>query len=64
MPDPSRLVTIPSLDDATTAPDGCSTLYVLEPVPNLNGSINWSTETGPLRTVSRHSSLHTDIQVR
>jgi phytoene desaturase len=49
MPDPSRLVTIPSLDDATLAPDGCSTLYVLEPVPNLNGNINWATEAGPLR---------------
>lgn len=49
MPDPSRLVTIPSLDDSTTAPDGCSTLYVLEPVPNLNGSINWTTESQPLR---------------
>ena len=49
MPDPSRLVTIPSLDDSTLAPDGCSTLYVLEPVPNLNGSINWRTEAQPLR---------------
>jgi phytoene desaturase len=49
MPDPSRLVTVPSLDDPTLAPDGCSTLYVLEPVPNLNGKINWSTEAEPLR---------------
>jgi phytoene desaturase len=49
MPDPSRLVTVPSLDDPTLAPADCSTLYVLEPVPNLNGKINWSTETGPLR---------------
>jgi phytoene desaturase len=49
MPDPSRLVTIPSLDDSALAPDGCSTLYVLEPVPNLNGKINWSTEAGPMR---------------
>ena len=49
MPDPSRLVTIPSLDDSTLAPDGCSTLYVLEPVPNLNGSINWRAEAQPLR---------------
>ena len=49
MPDPSRLVTIPSLDDPTLAPDDCSTLYVLEPVPNLNGKINWSTEAKPLR---------------
>jgi phytoene desaturase len=49
MPDPSRLVTVPSLDDSTLAPTGCSTLYVLEPVPNLNGKINWFTEAGPLR---------------
>ena len=44
MPDPSRLVTIPSLDDPALAPDGCSTLYVLEPVPNLTGKIDWSIE--------------------
>jgi phytoene desaturase len=49
MPDPSRLVTVPSLDDPTLAPADCSTLYVLEPAPNLNGKINWSTEAGPLR---------------
>ena len=49
MPDPSRLVTVPSLDDPTLAPDGCATLYVLEPVPNLNGKINWSTEAAPIR---------------
>jgi phytoene desaturase len=49
MPDPSRLVTVPSLDDPTLAPDGCSTLYALEPVPNLNGRIDWSTEAGPMR---------------
>jgi phytoene desaturase len=49
MPDPSRLVTVPSLDDPTMAPTGCSTLYVLEPVPNLDGKINWLTETKALR---------------
>ena len=49
MPDPSRLVTIPSIDDPTLAPPGCSTLYVLEPVPNLNGKINWSAAAGPMR---------------
>jgi phytoene desaturase len=49
MPDPSRFVTIPSLDDPTLAPAGCSTMYVLEPVPNLNGKINWCTEAGQLR---------------
>jgi phytoene desaturase len=49
MPDPSRLVTLPSLDDSTIAPAGCSTLYVLEPAPNLNGTIDWATEAKPLR---------------
>jgi phytoene desaturase len=49
MPDPSRFVTIPSLDDSTLAPEDCSTLYVLEPVPNLTGKINWTTEARPMR---------------
>jgi phytoene desaturase len=59
MPDPSRLVTIPSLDDPTMAPTGCSTLYVLEPVPNLNSKINWSIEAEPLR-----ERLHTFLTER
>lgn len=45
MPDPSRLVTVPSLDDPSLAPPGCSTLYVLEPVPNLQGAVDWAAET-------------------
>ncbi len=49
MPDPSRLVTVPSLDEPSLAPPGCSTLYVLEPVPNLSGRIDWTTEAGPMR---------------
>jgi phytoene desaturase len=49
MPDPSRFVTIPSLDDPTLAPQGCCTMYVLEPVPNLNGKINWTTEARRMR---------------
>ena len=49
MPDPSRLVTVPSLDEPGLAPDGCSTFYVLEPVPNLNGTVDWRTEAGPMR---------------
>jgi phytoene desaturase len=49
MPEPSRLVTVPSLDDSSLAPDGSSTLYVLEPVPNLTGRIDWSQEAGPMR---------------
>jgi phytoene desaturase len=42
MPDPSILVTLHSLDDPTLAPPGCSTLYVLEPTPNLQGSVDWT----------------------
>ena len=44
MPDPSILVTLHSLDDASLAPDGCSSIYVLEPTPNLDGRIDWSAE--------------------
>lgn len=44
MADPSILVTVHSLDDPTAAPDGCSTLYVLEPTPNLDGRVDWSSE--------------------
>ena len=49
MPDPSRLVTAPSVDDPTLAPPGCSTLYVLEPVPNLSGSVDWVQEAPRMR---------------
>jgi len=44
MPDPSILVTLHSLDDPTLAPEGHSSLYVLEPTPNLDGRIDWSRE--------------------
>ncbi len=50
MRDPSRLVCIPSKDDASAAPEGHSTLFVLEPVPNLAvGQIDWNQERGPMR---------------
>lgn len=49
MSDPSRLVTVPSLDDPSAAPPGCSSLYVLEPVPNLNGRIDWSGHRDAMR---------------
>ncbi len=42
MPDPSVLVTLHSLDDPTLAPDGCTSLYALEPVPNLDGKLDWA----------------------
>lgn len=50
MRDPSRLVCVPSLDDDTAAPDGCHTLYVLEPTPNLQvGRIDWAQEAPRMR---------------
>ena len=36
----------PTATDATFAPPGCDSFYVLAPVPNLQGNINWSVE-GP-----------------
>jgi phytoene desaturase len=41
MRDPSMLVSVPSLDDPSRAPDGCSTIFALEPVPNLDGKVDW-----------------------
>ena len=49
MPDPSRLVSVPSLSDDSLAPAGHSVLYVLEPVPNLSGRVDWDTQRGPMR---------------
>ena len=44
MPDPSILVTLHSLDDRSLAPEGCSSIYVLEPTPNLDGRVDWKRE--------------------
>ena len=45
MPDPSLLVTVPTLDEPSMSPGpGRHVLYVLEPVPNLDGRVNWATE--------------------
>ena len=49
MPDPSRLVSVPSLTDPSLAPEGSSTLYVLEPVPHNGSGIDWDAEEGPMR---------------
>ncbi|MBA2625835.1 MAG: phytoene desaturase [Acidimicrobiia bacterium] len=50
MPDPSTLVTLHSRDDPSLAPEGCSTLYVLEPAPNLDGRVDWVAERDRVRT--------------
>ncbi|OWY62341.1 phytoene dehydrogenase, partial [cyanobacterium TDX16] len=44
MPDPSLLVSVPSLSTPDMAPEGGHALYVLEPVPNLDGQVDWSEE--------------------
>lgn len=49
MPDPSRLVTVPSLSEPGMAPEGHSSIYVLEPVPHLGARIDWRQEAPLLR---------------
>lgn len=44
MPDPSTLVTVGSHGDPTAAPKDSSTLFALEVVPNLDGSIDWTSD--------------------
>ena len=49
MPDPSILVTVPTVDDPGLAPDDSTVLYVLEPTPNLDGRIDWTAERSRFR---------------
>ena len=44
MPDPSLLITVPTLSDPDLAPPDRHILYVLEPTPHLGGHINWDRE--------------------
>ncbi len=55
MPDPSLLVSVPTVTEPALAPQGGSVLYVLEPVPNLDGSIDWRSERGRMRERLHHS---------
>jgi phytoene desaturase len=67
MPDPSILVTLHSLDDASLAPEGCSSIYVLEPTPNLDGRVDWAKErdriTDDLRRRVADLGYPTDVVV-
>ena len=49
MPDPSRLITVPSVSDPDAAPEGRTAMYVLEPVPHTGSGIDWATEGPALR---------------
>ena len=67
MPDPSLLVTLHSLDTPGLAPDGHSSLYVLEPTPNLDGKIDWSREreriVGDIKTKVGQLGYPTEVVV-
>jgi phytoene desaturase len=71
MQDPSRLVTVPSLTDPSLAPPGSTTLYVLEPVPNLYSKLDWRQQAEPMRDrlyafLRQHgypSQIHTERMV-
>ena len=39
----------PTATDKSFAPEGCESFYVLCPVPNLQGNINWESESKLLR---------------
>lgn len=50
MADPSRFVAVPTVTAPDAAPPGHHTLYVLEPVPNLQvGRIDWAVEGPKMR---------------
>jgi phytoene desaturase len=67
MPDPSILVTVPSIDTDGLAPCGCTALYVLEPAPNLDGRVDWVREREPfyedLRARVGALGYPTDVEV-
>jgi phytoene desaturase len=49
MPDPSTLVSVPTISEPTLAPPGGHVVYALEPVPNLDASLDWTRERGRVR---------------
>ncbi len=67
MPDPSILVSLQSIDDPALAPPGCTSMFVLEPTPNLDGKIDWSKErdriTSDLRSRVASLGYSTDVVI-
>lgn len=43
----SMYLHVPSRTDAGMAPEGCESMYVLVPVPNLEANVDWSTMARP-----------------
>jgi phytoene desaturase len=46
MPDPSIMVTVQSQGDPSLAPEGCTAISALEPMPNLDGKLDWASHGG------------------
>jgi phytoene desaturase len=47
----------PTATDASLAPPGCDAFYVLSPVPNLQGEVDWLTAAEPYRrAIAQHLS--------
>lgn len=67
MTDPSILVSLQSHGDDRAAPEGCSTIYAFEPVPNLDGKIDWGRDgerlTDDLRRRVGQLGYSTDVVV-
>jgi phytoene desaturase len=67
MPDPSVLVTLHSIDTPGLAPEGHTSLYVLEPTPNLDGKIDWGRErdriVGEIKNTVAGLGYPTDVVV-
>ncbi|MDL1892686.1 phytoene desaturase, partial [Sphingobacteriales bacterium CHB3] len=40
---------VPSRSDASMAPHGCESMYLLVPVPHLGSGIDWHTQAGPFK---------------
>jgi phytoene desaturase len=67
--DPSFYVQNASVTDSTLAPKGCSTLYVLVPVPHQNANIDWSSERDRfrkqiLRQISKAGFVDAEHRIR
>ena len=57
MSDPSYLVSIPNVTDPDLAPVGGQIYYVLEPVPNLDGKVDWTYESDRITESLREKLL-------
>ena len=45
----SMYLHVPSRTDASMAPEGSESMYLLIPVPHLGGEVDWATAAGPFR---------------